>query len=167
MLEEKLEPRKLAGISIAGSLPVIDLGIWLEGIYNIETEEYELVTGTEYVFWENYTLNIEYYQNSQGTADKSDYDLNRLFFGEMLAQDYLIPSLRYVASEKLELAGFSFLNLNDQSSINAVVIDYYFNDYVDFILTPFYLSGGDGSEFGFQIQESGNYGVDFKIRLFI
>jgi len=167
LYEEHLEPRKLAGISIAGSLPVIDFGIWLEGIYDIKDEEYEFVAGTEYLFLEDFTLNIEYYRNSLGVIDRSDYDLNRLFFGEMLAQDYLIPSLRYVASEKLELVGFSFLNLNDSSSSNAVVFDYYFNDYVDFILTPFYMNGGGGSEFGMQKDDIGEYGLDVKVRLFI
>jgi hypothetical protein len=166
-LDQKLEPRKLAGISIAGSLPVIDFGIWLEGVYDIEEETYEFVTGTEYVFLEDYTLNIEYYRNSSGKKHKADYDLSRLYFNEMLAQDYLIPALRWLVHEKLEIAVFSFLNLNDKSASHAAVCDYYFNDYVDFIITPFYLTGENDSEFGRQTVDLGDYGLDLKVRLFI
>lgn len=165
--EELFEPRKLAGVSLAGSLPLIDFGVWLEGVYDIEEKEYEFVAGTEYVFWEDYTLNVEYYKTGSGEKDKADYDLNRLYFNEMLAQDYLIPSLRWLVNEKLEIAAFSFFNLNDNSATYAAVIDYYFNNYVDFIVTPFYMTGEDDSEFGSQTVELGNYGLDLKVRLFI
>ncbi|MFC1887230.1 hypothetical protein ACFLYK_00300 [Candidatus Cloacimonadota bacterium] len=165
--QEVLEPRKLAGISLVGSLPVIDFGVWLEGTYDIETEDYEFITGTEYVFLEDYTLNIEYYRNSSGEPEYENYDFNRMFFGELLAQDYLIPSLRYVASEKLEMSAFAFQNLNDSSSSLGLVFDYYYNDYVDFIITPLYLNGCRESEFGIQKELIGNYGIDLKVRLFL
>jgi len=162
---EKFASRKLAGISIAGSIPIIDFGVWLEGVYDIDSDDYEFVAGTDYIFWENYTLNIEYYKNSKGEKDNKDYDLTQTFFGDLPARDYLIPSLRMIYSEKMEIAAFSFINLNDKSTTNALVIDYFYNDYLDFIFTPFYMNGSEGSEFKLQSETVGEYGVDFKVRL--
>jgi len=154
----------ITGISIKGSLPFIDRGIWFEGARYNEIKKYEFSTGLE-IIEGDFTILLEYYRNSFGEGEKRSYDIDMLYRGRMMARDYLAPSLTYVSSEKITLRCFTYFNINDSSSASGAVFDYFYNDFLELIFIPAYLRGKEGSEFGMQKEAGGDYAFQAMLKV--
>ncbi|MBN1622429.1 MAG: hypothetical protein JW871_07560 [Endomicrobiales bacterium] len=152
------------GVSIKGSIPKIDWGIWLEAARFNDQEKDEFVTGLEYIY-DRWTFNCEYYYNGFGSKNKANYDVNLLFKGRTLGVDYIVPSASYLFSEKLTITGFVFSNLNDSSTIIGSVADYFYNDIIEIAILPFAVFGDSSSEYGSQKESVGDFGVQGLIKL--
>ena len=159
-----VEPRdRVAGIEVSGTLPFNDWGFWAETAHYLDTDKYEYVVGTDYYFGEIHTT-FEYYKNGFGSGDKSAYDTTLIAQGRLLAQDYFVPSVDYIISEKLTLMAFNFWNLNDGGMVLGGVIDYFYDDNVELILMPVFFTGSDDSEAGQQSAAAGNYAVECMVK---
>ncbi|MFC1478734.1 hypothetical protein ACFL57_04675 [Candidatus Margulisiibacteriota bacterium] len=154
----------LYGVSVKGSLPILDWGIWLEAAQYTQQQKYELTCGLEY-YYGDWTFNLEFYRNGFGSRDKANYDQNFLLSGRTLGRDYLVPSVALVIDEKLSLSGFAFYNMNDSSSITGGVIDYFYNDMVEIVFMPFFITGDSDSEYGMQKASYGDYGVQSLLKV--
>ncbi|MFC1770402.1 hypothetical protein ACFLZV_00805, partial [Candidatus Margulisiibacteriota bacterium] len=106
----------LYGLAVKGSLPIYDIGVWLEAVKYYYQQKYEVTVGLEY-FYESLVFNLEYYKNNWGKKDKSSYDENLLLASQVLAQEYVIPSIACYLDEKTTFTVFDFHNLNDKSNI--------------------------------------------------
>ena len=157
------EADRVWGFEIAGTVPVIEWGIWQEVAYYIDAGKYDAIVGTDY-YLGDYHISCEYYKNQFGSADKATYDLTQLFLGRLLAQNYLIPSLSWTVNEKLALTGFAFWNLDDGGVIGGGVVDYFINNNVEFVLMPYALKGGSDTEVGQQKALVGRYGAEAMIK---
>ncbi len=157
------EAGKVWGLEIAGSVPMIDWGVWNETAYYADAEKYEIVVGADY-YWGDHHIILEYYKNQFGAANKAAYDPSLLLQGRLLAEDYLIPAWTYTVDEKLSLTGFAFWNLNDGGVIGGGVIDYFINNNMEFVLMPFALKGGPDTEVGIQKTLVGRYGAEAMLK---
>ncbi|MFC1546225.1 hypothetical protein ACFL4O_00715 [bacterium] len=148
----------ITGLSIKGSLPYIDWGIWFEGAGFNQQKKNEWVSGIEYIY-DRYTMNIEYYYNCFGSNDKYNYDTNLFLRGRLLGKEHIIPSIVCDLNEKFTFTLYSINNLNDSSCITGGVIDYLYNDYIQISLIPAVLTGKTNTEWGIQKQLSGSYAI--------
>lgn len=155
---------KVIGLEMAGTIPEVGWGYWVEGARYMDSKRNELVLGTDYYIGDWHPV-LEYYRNGFGTFDKNNYDLNLLFRGRLLGRDYLIPSCSVAVSEKLTLTGFGLLNINDSSYAVAGVYDYFIDNNLELIVMPFYIAGDSGSEYGIQKSTTGNYALQAKVKL--
>lgn len=154
----------ICGLSLKGSLPEIDWGIWFEGAYFTDRKLKEWVTGLEYVY-DKFSLNIEYYYNGFGNDKKALYDTGLLLRGRLMGKNYMIPSFSWTFNEYMTGTFFTFSNLNDSGSVSGGVIDYLYSDNIEIALMPFYISGKPDSEFGMQKAISGNYGAQGMLKI--
>jgi hypothetical protein len=146
----------VTGLSLKGTLPLADIGFWLEAASYSRRSKVEVTSGSEY-FWEEWTFLTEYYRNGFGEGSYQSYNPANLMSGRMLGRDYLAPSLSYAASEKLTLTLFSFFNLNDGGSLFGGVVDYYYNDIVELVFLPVAISAPKESEYGDYRTQYGDY----------
>jgi|GEM_PF-4382287 len=162
--DEVVQPAdRVWGLEIAGTVPVIDWGIWNESAYYSDAQKLEMVLGADY-YWGDYHFTCEYYYNQFGSTERTEYDFSQLMTGRFLAQDYLIASLMWAYNEKLAFTGFGFWNMNDAGLIGGGVVDYSFNDNLEFIFMPYVLKGGSDTEVGLQKSVFGRYGAEAMIK---
>jgi hypothetical protein len=143
------------GLSTKGTLPIWDLGAWLEIARYLNYQKSELCLGFEY-FFDNYTFIIEYYRNGFGTTQKSAYNPLLKLANRHQARDYLAPSLAYQANEKLSFTSYLFLNCGDQSYLLGTLTNYLINDNLEIGFIPMYLVGALDTEFGSNKTEFGS-----------
>ncbi|MFC1755310.1 hypothetical protein ACFL96_18295 [Thermoproteota archaeon] len=154
----------LLGVYFKGTLPILEWGVWAEYARYLDQSGHELVCGFDYTY-ENYYFNIEYYRNGFGAVNKHYYNMDLVTRGRLLARDYLVPSLAVIVDEKLSATLFSFINMNDSSAILGGVLDYFYNDQVEIILTPYVLLGDTDTEYGIQADASGGIGVQGAVKV--
>ncbi|NQU17663.1 MAG: hypothetical protein HQ564_06305, partial [Candidatus Saganbacteria bacterium] len=124
---------KVFGIEMAGTIPEIDWGYWIEAARYMDSRVNEAVLGVDYYFGDWHPA-FEYYRNGFGSHNLAGYDATLLLRGRLMGRDYLIPSCSVSVSEKLSLTGFGLINLNDSSWVLAGVADYFINDNLELIL---------------------------------
>lgn len=154
----------VTGISFKGSLPVIDWGVWFEGVRYNEQKVYEFSSGLEIIHGD-YTAILEYYYNGFGIKEKSNYNLNNLYKSRLLGKNYLAPSISYVWEEKLTLSSYLFFNIDDSSFLIGSLLDYSYNDYINLSLIPIIISGSKDSEYGMSKDDYGSYGVQGLVKV--
>lgn len=156
----------LFGLSIKGSLPYMDWGIWYEGVHYFNQKKWEYSTGLE-VIEGDLTMILEYYYNGFGNRDPSKYDISLLYRRRPLGQRYFAPSLAYVFDEKITGTIFSFYNLNDSSSLSGLMSSYLYNDFTELILSGYYFNKGkeETGEYGLIDDRYGNYGVTGTLKI--
>jgi hypothetical protein len=157
--------KSIFGVAAGGSIPVFDIGLYGEGIYEKEVEEFQYVIGSETIFKEDFTFILEYYYNGFGVKNKIQYDFNNLFLQKALAKQYLTPSLQYIWNETFTSTAFCFLNLNDKSSFLGMTLNYLYNDSIELIALPLLLLGEKDSEYGMQKEEIGSYGIELIVKM--
>ncbi|OQY09515.1 MAG: hypothetical protein B6I28_02845 [Fusobacteriia bacterium 4572_132] len=157
---------KILGADISGSLPILDWGIWSEIAYSKNKESIKWITGIDSYFAEDYYINVEYYYNGNGDSKKENYINNDdLYLGNPVSKNYLTPSLKYSVNTKLEITGYSFLNMDDKSLILGGLGTYLLNDFVEIDIMPFLLIGDDDTEYGIQKKEIGDYGMNLNMKI--
>jgi len=157
--------KKIVGGDFAGSIPKLDFGVWGEFSYYIEEEKWKYVSGIDRYFLEKFYINMEYMQNDFGIDDDFDQlDLEE-YTGEVLGSDYVIVSVNYDYSFKWNFTYYTFLNINDKSSINGGKIQYNYNDNIEVYVMPFLMTGDKRSEFGSISNEYGELACVLNLRL--
>jgi len=162
------ERRKLLGGSTAGE--ILGLGVWAEYAYNwmdVSKDFYELVVGSDYTFDFQTYLMIEYYRNTMGKADYTQYDLNdwmRLLATEQkaIAQDQIYLFIQHPATDLLSVGFSTIYALSDNSFALVPTLNYSFSDNVEIFA---YLNLNFGSEGKAFSRKMGNGGL-IRVRVY-
>ncbi len=162
------ERRKLLGASTAGEL--LGLGVWAEYAYNwmeISEDFYELVVGTDYTFDFQTYLMIEYYRNTLGKTDYTQYNLNdwmRLLATEQkaISRDQIYLFIQHPATDLLNIGLSTIYSLSDNSFALVPTLNYSFSDNVEIFA---YLNLNFGSEGKVFSRKMGNGGL-IRVRVY-
>ncbi len=156
------ERRRLLGASTAGEL--FGLGVWAEYAYNwmkISEDFYELVVGTDYTFDFQTYLMIEYYRNTLGKTDYTQYNLNdwmRLLTTEQkaISRDQIYLFIQHPATDLLNIGLSTIYGLSDNSFALIPTLNYSLSDNVEIFA---YLNLNFGSEGKVFSRKMGNGGL--------
>jgi len=165
---EMPERRRLLGASTAGEL--FGLGVWAEYAYNwmkISENFYELVVGTDYTFDFQTYLMIEYYRNTLGKTDYTQYNLNdwmRLLATEQkaISRDQIYLFIQHPATDLLNIGFSTIYGLSDNSFALVPTLNYSLSDNVEIFA---YLNLNFGSEGKVFSRKMGNGGL-IRIRVY-
>lgn len=141
----------IAGFEFAGRIG--DAGVYGEAAYTRpETGDAFTrgVLGAEYAFENSLTLGAEYYWNGEGTAQRSRYDLVRLFAGEIqsVAKHYTGMHLKYDVTPLLRSENHLIVNHDDASRFFAPGLVYSLANNWDAAAGVQLFSGEADSEYG-------------------
>jgi len=165
---EMPERRRLLGASTAGEL--FGLGVWAEYAYNwmkISENFYELVVGTDYTFDFQTYLMIEYYRNTLGKTDYTQYNLNdcmRLLTTEQkaISRDQIYLFIQHPATDLLNIGLSTIYGLSDNSFALIPTLNYSLSDNVEIFA---YLNLNFGSEGKVFSRKMGNGGL-IRVRVY-
>ena len=165
---EMPERRRLLGASTAGEL--FGLGVWAEYAYNwmkISEDFYELVVGTDYTFDFQTYLMIEYYRNTLGKTDYTQYNLNdwmRLLATEQkaISRDQVYLFIQHPATDLLNIGLSTIYGLSDNSFALVPTLNYSLSDNVEIFA---YLNLNFGSEGKVYSRKMGNGGL-IRVRVY-
>jgi len=160
--------RQLLGASTAGEL--LGLGVWAEYAYNwMENSEdfYELVVGTDYTFNFQTYLMIEYYRNTLGKTDYTEYGLNdwmRLMAMEQksISRDQVYMLVQHPATDLLSVGLSAIYCLSDKSTALVPTLNYSFSDNVEIFAYLNINFGQEGKAFS---KKMGNGGL-IRVRVY-
>jgi hypothetical protein len=156
------ERRRLLGASTAGEL--FGWGVWAEFAYNwMESSEnfYELVIGTDYTFdFQTYCM-VEYYRNTLGKTDSSDYTLNdwmRLFAAEQkaISRDQVYVFVQHPVTDLMNLGLQGIFSISDSSFALVPTLTYSLSANIDIMA---YLNLNFGKEGTIFSKSMGNGGM--------
>jgi hypothetical protein len=159
---EQPEQRRLLGASTAGEL--LGMGVWAEFAYNwMESTDdfYELVIGTDYTFDFQTYLMVEYYRNSLGRTDHTQYTLNdwmRVFAAEQktISRDQIYLFLQHPVTDLITMGFQSIYSISDGSLAVVPVLNYSFAENIDIMA---YLNINFGKEGTVFSKNMGNGGM--------
>jgi hypothetical protein len=121
--------RGVVGGDFAGNL--LDAGVRGEAIFSVDrnyprSNFTKVVLGADYQFTSELYGLLEYQFNGEGAAEKSSYDINRLFRGEILSlgRNYLATQCSYLAHPLVTVSGSWISNLDDGSHFLGAVVTY-------------------------------------------
>jgi len=162
------EKRKLLGASTAGEL--FGLGVWAEYAYNwmeISEDFYELVVGTDYTFNFQTYLMIEYYRNTLGKTDYTQYSLNDWMRSlameqKSITRDQVYAFIQHPATDLLNVGVSTIYSLSDKSMALVPTLNYSFSDNVEIFA---YLNLNFGSEGKVFSKKMGNGGL-VRVRVY-
>jgi len=162
------ERRRLLGASTAGEL--FGLGVWAEYAYNwmkISEDFYEVVVGTDYTFDFQTYLMIEYYRNTLGKTDYTQYNLNdwmRLLATEQkaISRDQIYLFIQHPATDLLNIGLSTIYGLSDNSFALVPTLNYSLSDNVEIFA---YLNLNFGSEGKVFSRKMGNGGL-IRVRVY-
>ncbi|MGD8536170.1 MAG: hypothetical protein PVF66_10015 [Candidatus Aminicenantes bacterium] len=153
--------RQLLGASTAGEL--LGLGIWAEYAYNwMENSEdfYELVVGVDYTFnFQTYFM-IEYYRNTLGKTDYTQYSLNDWMRSLAMEQKSITRDQVYIfaqhpATDLMNVGVSTIYSLSDKSMALVPTLNYSFSDNVEIFAYLNLNFGADGKVFSKQMGNGG------------
>lgn len=137
---------------------------------------YKIVIGADYSFYFGKMLLLmgEYYRDTEGAADKNDYDYNRRVLGRspFLGKDYLYTMAQLQYSEHLSFSLGSIINLNDRGSLLMPSMSYSIFTDTEMTLGTYIPIAEKGTEFNppdilDPENYSGNAIIYFWIKLYI
>ena len=160
--------RKLVGASTAGEL--FGLGVWAEYAYNwMENYEdfAELVVGSDYTFNFQTYLMIEYYRNTLGRTDFTQYTLNdwmRLLAMEQksITRDQVYVFVQHPATDLMNVGLSAIYSLSDKSAALVPTLNYSFSDNVEIFAYLNFNLGQEGKVFS---KTMGNGGL-IRVRVY-
>ncbi len=162
------EKRELLGASTAGE--IFGLGVWAEYAYNwmeISEDFYELVVGTDYTFNFQTYLMIEYYRNTLGKTDYTQYNLNDWMRSLAMEQKSITRDQVYIfaqhpATDLLNVGVSAIYSLSDKSMALVPTLNYSFSDNVEIFA---YLNLNFGAEGKVFSKQMGNGGL-IRVRVY-
>ncbi len=160
--------RQLLGASTAGE--ILGLGIWAEYAYNwmeISEDFYELVVGMDYTFNFQTYIMFEYYRNTLGKTDHTEYTLNdwmRVLTMEQksITRDQLYAFLTHPVSDLMSLGVSTIYSLSDGSLALVPTLNYSLSDNVELFAYLNFNFGEEGKVFS---QKMGNGGL-IRVRVY-
>ena len=162
------EQRRLLGASTAGEL--FGMGVWAEFAYNWmgSTDNfYEWVLGTDYTFdFQTYFM-VEYYRNTLGKRDFTQYTLNdwmRVFAAEQktISRDQVFILIQHPVTDLIHLGLQSIYSISDHSVALVPILNYSFSENIDIMA---YLNLNFGKEGTVFSKTMGNGGM-LRARLY-
>jgi hypothetical protein len=156
------EQRRLLGASTAGEL--FGMGVWAEVAYNWmgSTDNFcELVLGTDYTFdFQTYFM-VEFYRNTLGKSDFTQYTLNdwmRVFAAEQktISRDQVFMLVQHPVTDLILLGLQSIYSISDHSVALVPVLNYSFSENIDIMA---YLNLNFGKEGTVFSKAMGNGGM--------
>jgi hypothetical protein len=165
---ELLEKRELLGVSTAGEL--FGLGVWAEYAYNwmeISEDFYELVVGTDYTFNFQTYLMIEYYRNTLGKTDYTQYSLNDWMRSlameqKSITRDQVYVLIQHPATDLLNVGVSTIYSISDKSMALVPTLNYSFSDNVEIFAYLNFNLGAEGKIFS---KKMGNGGL-VRVRVY-
>jgi len=162
------EKRELLGASTAGEL--FGLGVWAEYAYNwmeISEDFYELVVGTDYTFNFQTYLMIEYYRNTLGKTDYTQYSLNDWMRSlameqKSITRDQVYVFIQHPATDLLNVGVSTIYSLSDKSMALVPTLNYSFSDNVEIFAYLNFNFGAEGKVFS---KKMGNGGL-VRVRVY-
>ena len=156
------EKRQVVGGSTVGEL--LGLGIWAEYGYNWmeKTEDfYELVAGLDYTFDFQTYLMVEFYRNTLGKTDFTQYTLTdwmRQFAAEQktITRDQVYVILNHPITDLIDLGASCIYSISDQSMAVIPTLSWSFSDNMDIMA---YLNFNFGKEGAMYSKISGQGGL--------
>lgn len=145
------ETRRLWGGSTAGEL--LGLGLWAEFGYNSmqSSQDFqELVVGGDYTFDNQTYVMWEFYHNTQGRSDFSEYTLNdwmRLLTAEQksIARDQLYTFIQHPVTDLLRVGFSGIYCLSDGSIALVPALNWSFSDNVEVLAYLNIYAGKEGT----------------------
>ncbi|MFC1476875.1 hypothetical protein ACFL6L_00235 [candidate division KSB1 bacterium] len=151
---EQPEKRQLFGASTAGEL--FGLGVWAEYGHNTmehSDDFYELVAGADYTFdFQTYCM-VEFYRNTLGKTEYTDYtitDWMRQFAAEQksITRDQFYFFAQHPVSDFVTLGTSGIVSVSDNSFALVPTVNYSYSDNAE-ILAYFNINfGKDGTAYG-------------------
>jgi hypothetical protein len=162
------EKRELLGASTAGEL--FGFGVWAEYAYNwmeISEDFYELVVGTDYTFNFQTYLMIEYYRNTLGKTDSTQYSLNDWMRSlameqKSITRDQVYVFIQHPATDLLNVGVSTIYSLSDKSMALVPTLNYSFSDNVEIFAYLNFNFGAEGKVFS---RKMGNGGL-IRVRVY-
>jgi hypothetical protein len=162
------EKRQLLGASTAGDL--FGFGLWAEYAYNLmEVSEdfYELVVGMDYTFNFQTYIMFEYYRNTLGKTDFTEYTLNdwmRVLAMEQksITRDQLYAFITHPVSDLMSLGVSTIYSISDGSLALVPTLNYSLSDNVELFAYLNFNFGEEGKVFS---QKMGNGGL-IRVRVY-
>jgi hypothetical protein len=154
------ERRRLYGVTTAGEL--LGLGVWAEYAKNNmeETDDFDaMVIGTDYTFdFQTYVM-AEYFHNTIGKSDDSQYDINdwmRLMAGEQktICRDQVYAYIQHPLTDFIQFGTSGIFSLTDNSLALVPTLNYSYSDNVELMAYFNVNLGADGTAYS-QSQGSG------------
>ncbi len=158
---EHPEKRQLLGGSTAGEF--LGLGVWAEYAYNwMEKSDdfYELAAGADYTFVSQTYVMVEYYRNTLGKTDASDYDLNdwmRFFSAEQkaIARDQVYIFGQHPVTDLLSLGLQTIYSISDSSAALVPTLFYSLSDNVEIFAYLSFNLGKEGTAYARKLGDGG------------
>jgi hypothetical protein len=154
IMSGRFDNNYLAGIDFAGNLK--GAGVRGEAIYNFTKNDYReqfirMIFGLDYQFNEKLYGLVEYQFNGEGKTDKNQYELLRLFSGEILNlnQNYIAIQSTYQLHPLWNVNLFYNANLNDRSGFINGSISYNFLQNFNINFSSIYFYGEKDTEYSF------------------
>jgi hypothetical protein len=162
------EKRKLLGVSTAGEL--FGLGVWTEYAYNwmeISEDFCEFVVGTDYTFNFQTYLMIEYYRNTLGKTDYTQYSLNDWMRSlameqKSITRDQVYAFIQHPATDLLNVGVSTIYSISDKSMALVPTLNYSFSDNVEIFAYLNFNFGAEGKVFS---KKMGNGGL-VRVRVY-
>lgn len=162
------EKRRLLGGSTAGEL--FGLGLWAEFGYNSMQYSHdfqELVLGGDYTFDNQTYVMCEYYHNTQGKGDNSEYTLNdwmRLLTAEQkaIARDQVYTFIQHPVMDLLQLGFSGIFCISDGSIALIPTLTWSFSENVEVLAYLNFYSGKEGTVYS---PSMGNGGM-LRVRVY-
>jgi len=119
-------------------------------INNLDIDAYaQIVLGWNYTFENGVGIDMEYFHNELGKTDRSEYDWNAIFAGDIysLASDYVYFDLNNMLDELTTIRLDLILNIVDGSNIVYPSFSRSLSDNLDMSIEMMLRNGVDGAEF--------------------
>lgn len=148
----RFDKRVVIGGDFAGNF--FGSGVRGEGIFsadetNMNSNFIRLIFGFDYQFSPELYCLIEYQHNGAGKTNKDDYELERLFKGEIqnLNKNYIVGNANYIIHPLINMNVIILSNLNDLSGYSSLSLAYSLLENISLRLGGVYFFGGKKTEY--------------------
>ncbi len=155
------EKRRMLGFNLEGEL--LGIGLYAEGGLNqMETSNdfEEWIVGMNYTFdFQTYLL-CEFYRNTLGKTDHTEYNMNdwmRYYASEQkaISQDQLYVMLQHPVTDLLSFAFSSIVSVSDGSAVFIPMVEYNLSQNVDITAIVNFSAGENGKAYSMDYGNGG------------
>lgn len=156
------ETRRLYGGSLEGEL--LGLGLWAEYAYNRmeHSDDFqEWIVGSNYTFDNQTFVMAEYYHNTLGKSDYTEYQLNdwmRYFAAEQkaISRDQLYVLIQHPITDLIEFGLMNIVSISDGSFASVPTLNWSLDENLDITAYANVNFGAEGKAYG---EKSGSGGL--------
>ena len=141
----------IMGLSVMGQIGQIDVRSEMIYAKPDEISHYgQAVLGAGYTFTNSFSVNVEYYFNGLGKADKDIYDFNELFTAKVqsLGRQYLGTIIGFDITPLIRWDNYLIYNINDESLFLFPYFTYSLVENIELNMGSQLFYGANNSEYG-------------------